>query len=54
MLRIADKNGYILYYDTKYNDFLVVTVNYKITRYWKRLPNTVAIHFEKQIENYRR
>ena len=33
MLSIANMKGYILYYDSKYDDFLVATPNYKITRY---------------------
>lgn len=51
MIRVASIKGYILYYDSKYNDFLVVTPNYKITRYWKRLSQDIAEYFdEKSIE----
>ena len=54
MIRVADKNGYILYYDTKYNEFLVVTPNYKITRYYKRLGENLAEYFDEKINNYKR
>lgn len=51
MVNIANKKGYILYYDSKYHDFLVVTPNYKITRYWKRLDKDISDYFdEKSIE----
>lgn len=55
MLQIARKDGYILYYDEKHNEYLVVTPNYKITRYRKRLGNVIADYFEEKIrerENY--
>lgn len=53
MLRVAEKKGYILYYDTKYDEFLVVTPNYKITRYWRRLSKDLAEYFDEQVNNYK-
>lgn len=50
MLQIAQKDGYILYYDEKYDEYLVVTPNYKLTRYWKRLKYDIVEYFEERIK----
>lgn len=52
MINVASIRGYILYYDSKYDDFLVVTPNYKITRYWKRLDNDISDYFDKKSKEY--
>lgn len=52
MILIAEYRRYYLYYDPKYDDFLVVTPNYKITRYWKRLDSDIANFFDKKYNEY--
>lgn len=49
MIRIAEKNGYILYYDGKYDDYLIVTPKRRVTRYWKRLDNETLEYFNEKI-----
>ena len=52
MKLIAKINGYFLYYDEKYNDYIVVTPNYKVTRYYKRLDNEIAQFFDKKYKEF--
>lgn len=49
MIRIAEKNGYILYYDVEYDDYLIITPKRRVTRYWKRLDNEVSEYFDEKI-----
>lgn len=52
MILVAEYRSYYLYYDSKYDDFLVVTPNHKITRYWKRLDIDIANFFNEKHKEY--
>lgn len=50
MIKIAEMRDYILYHDMKYNEFLVVTPNRKITRYYKRLDKDISDYFDSKVK----